>query len=245
MNSSDTPSEELLNEYLKTKDMEVRNQIVSSNLFLAQTLSRKFTGRGIEYDDLLQVASLALIKAVERYDPKFDTKFITFATPTIIGELKKYFRDKAPMVKVPRRIHETKSKIGMAKSELQARIGRTPTANDIAEYIGVSLETVLEAMEANYQTVASSLDTAIIDDEEIDLHETTGEEDSNFAAFENSDLLSRVMDELDELEKQLIDMRYFKELTQAQIAGHMNVSQMYISRLEKKILNKIRGFIEL
>jgi RNA polymerase sigma-B factor len=245
MSASDELNDELFKEYTKTGDVDLRNQIVSNNLFLAQVLSRKFLGRGIEYDDLFQIASLALIKAVERYDLSFETKFITFATPTIIGELKKFFRDKVPIIKLPRRIHEIKSKIGLIKNELQVQLGRVPSANDIAEYLGLSLETVLESMEVDYNSITSSMDAGSFADEEIDFHETLGEDDVNFSVFENTSLVSRILDELDDFEREFVDMRFFKEMTQAQMAEKLNVSQMYVSRLEKKVINKIRRFVEL
>jgi RNA polymerase sigma-B factor len=245
MSSSDDLNDELFREYIATGDISIRNQIVSNNLFLAQVLSRKFLGRGTEYDDLLQIASLALIKAVERYDLGFETKFITFATPTIIGELKKYFRDKVPLIKLPRRIHEIKSKIGLIRNELQLQLGRVPSANDIAEHLGLPLETVLESMEVDYNSMTSSMDAGGFTDEDIDFHETLGEDDTNFAVFENSNLVDRILVELDDFEKEFVNMRFFNEMTQAQMAQKLNVSQMYVSRLEKKVINKIRRFMDL
>lgn len=240
MDSSGNSIEELLKEYSTTRDVGIRNRIVSENLFLAQSLSRKFMGRGVEYEDLFQVASLALIKAVERYDLKFDTKFITFATPTIIGEIKKYFRDVAPVVKLPRRIQELNIKISAVKKELQTKSGKIPTAEDIAEHLGVPVETVLESMEVNYNTVTSSMDAGTASDEDADMHETIGAEDINYTVMENEDLIRHIFSRLDDFEKGLIKMRFFEEMTQSQIADRLNVSQMYISRLERSIITKIR-----
>lgn len=243
MNPSVENTEELFSEYINTRDIELRNKIVRNNLFLAQGLSRKFLGRGIEYDDLCQIASLALIKAVERFDPSFETKFITFATPTIIGEIKKYFRDKVPIIKLPRRLHEIKGKIGEAKSELQSKNRKTPSADDIAKYLGITLEAVLEAMEANLSTLPASIDAGALFDAESDFHETLGADDTNFSLFENKVLVNKIMSELEDHEKEFVEMRFYKEMTQSKIASEMNVSQMYISRFEKKLFDKIRKVI--
>ena len=185
-----------------------------------------------------------MIKAVERYDPVFETKFITFATPTIIGEIKKYFRDKVPIIKLPRRLHEIKGKIGEAKSELQSKNGKTPSADDIAKYLRITLESVLEAMEANFNTMPTSIDSGVLFNDESDFHEILGSDDANFSMFENKVLVGKIMSELEDHEKEFVEMRFYKEMTQSKIALEMNVSQMYISRFEKKLISKIRKIIE-
>ena len=142
----------LLAEYCRTRNIELRNQLVGKYLYIAEIIAKKFTNRGIEYDDLYQVASLALIKALERYDITKGYKFSSFATPTIVGEIKNYFRDKSRLIRLPRKESEYIKKIENAKSHLSNKLGRSPTPDEIAEYLGITSEQVLELMESSYTT---------------------------------------------------------------------------------------------
>ena len=140
--------QELFDQYRKTGDVSIRNEIVESYLYMVDILIRKYLNKGVEYDDLYQVGAMALISAVERFDPSKGYEFSSFATPTIIGEIKKYFRDKEWSVKVPRRMKEMAGKIQSAKEELSNRLQRNPTIPEIAEFTGFSEEDVLQATES-------------------------------------------------------------------------------------------------
>jgi RNA polymerase sigma-B factor len=148
----DQHEDSLLAEYCRTRDVDLRNQLVGKYLYIAEIIAKKFTNRGIEYDDLYQVASLALLKALERYDITKGFKFSSFATPTIVGEIKNYFRDKSRIIRLPRKESEYIKKIENAKNYLLNQFGRSPTPEEIGEYLGITSEQVLELMESNYST---------------------------------------------------------------------------------------------
>ena len=149
---------EMFQEYAKTKDQELRDILIEEHLYIAEILSKKYANRGIDYDDIFQVASIGLIYGVERYDPSKGYEFSSFATPTIIGEIKKYFRDKGWTIRVPRRIQELSKKINNAKVTLAQENQKTPTIKDIADYLNVSQEDILESMEASKVYSPTSLD---------------------------------------------------------------------------------------
>ncbi|NLC69500.1 MAG: SigB/SigF/SigG family RNA polymerase sigma factor [Clostridiaceae bacterium] len=231
---------ELFHRYKEKRSISDRNAIVNKYLYLAEIIAKKFVNRGIEYDDIFQVASIALIKSVERYDPGRGVKFISFATPTIIGEIKRYFRDKGSTIRIPRRIYEDYKKINLAMEKLQAELGRPPRVDEIADYLNVSAEYVLEIIEARNAYNMKSFDQNAFADEDIELHETVGKEDEEFEKIENRDFLEKSMDKLSEIEKEFIRMRYYENKTQKVIAEKMGVSQMYVSRMERKVLNKLK-----
>ena len=171
---------EMFQEYAKTKDQELRDILIEEHLYIAEILSKKYANRGIDYDDIFQVASIGLIYGVERYDPSKGYEFSSFATPTIIGEIKKYFRDKGWTIRVPRRIQELSKKINNAKVTLAQEYQRTPTIKDIADYLNVSQEDVLESMEASKVYSPTSLDLKFEgagDDKEVNLSDLIGEEE--------------------------------------------------------------------
>ena len=221
-----------------------RNAIVNKYLYLAEIISKKFVNRGIEYDDIFQVASIALIKSVERYDPERGVKFISFATPTIIGEIKRYFRDKGSAIRIPRRIYEDYKKVNLATEQLRIRLERPPRIDEIASYLNISEENVLEIIEARNAYSPKSFDQNAFTDDDIELHETIGEEDEEFEKIENRDFLEKSMDKLNDAEKEFIKLRYYENNTQKAIAEKMGVSQMYVSRMERKILNKLRFILK-
>ena len=140
---------ELFLEYYKTKDQDLRTILIEEYLYIAEILSRKYIGKGIDYDDIYQVASIGLIYSVDRFDPTKGYEFSSFATPTIIGEIKKYFRDKGWTIRVPRRIQELSKKIMIAKNKLSQEYQRTPTVEEIAEFLNASSEEIIESMEAS------------------------------------------------------------------------------------------------
>ncbi|MFW5648073.1 MAG: SigB/SigF/SigG family RNA polymerase sigma factor [Candidatus Alkaliphilus sp. MAG34] len=234
---------ELFSEYAATKDIKIRNELINRHLYIAEILSRKFLNKGIEYEDIFQVASLGLIYAIERFDIKRGFEFSSFATPTIIGEIKKYFRDKGWSIKVPRGIQELSKKINVAKGTLQQTLQRTPTIKDIAEYLDCTEEQVIEAMEAGQVYTSRSLDLTYDNDGEnkdIQLLDVIGVTDKRFDEIENKDFLEKAIRKLNEVEKKVLKDRFFRNKTQMKVAKELQVSQMTISRMEKRIIEKFR-----
>jgi len=239
---SDT-GEALFLKYRETGDKAVRNEIVSKFLYLAEIISKKFLNRGIEFEDIYQIASIALIKAVERFDVDKGVKFVSFATPTIVGEIKRFFRDKGSVIRIPRRIYEVYQKVNHARDYLFQELQRSPKVNEIAQYLNIDEETVLEIIESWNAYKVQSFEQNAYTDDEVELHEIIGEEDSSFEKIENRDFLKKSLDRFNDAEREFINLRYFKDKTQREIADTFGVSQMYISRMERKVLNKFRSIL--
>lgn len=199
--------------------------------------------RGIDYDDIYQVASIALIKAVERFEPEKGVKFISFATPTVIGEIKRFFRDKASVIRIPRRIYEIYQKVNHAREHLTQQLQRPPRIDELAAYLDITEEKVLEIIESNNVYNIQSFDKNAYSDDDVILYETVGQEDKTFEEIENRDFLEKSLDKFNDIEKEFIQLRYFNNMTQKDIAKKFGVSQMYISRLEKKVLERFRRIL--
>ena len=233
--------QEKFEEYYKTRDKKLRDELREEHMYIVDILSNKYVGKGIEKDDLYQVASLGLIYAIDRFDPTKGYAFSSFATPTIMGELKRYFRDKGWVIRVPRRIQNLYKKINTAKKILPQELQRTPTVTDIADYLGEDEETILETMEASKVYAPQSLDMKYQvqkGENAIDLSEMIGEEDKNFDSIELKDLIDKSKERLNDLEKEILELRYYEGRTQVDIANTLDISQMTVSRIEKKIIQK-------
>ena len=243
--STDLDNDEpLFKSYEKDKSVENRNRIVDKYLYLADIISKKFVNRGIDYEDLYQIACIALIKSVERFDVNVGVKFVSFATPTIIGEIKRFFRDKASVIRIPRRLYEVYQKVNQAKDALTQQLKRVPRVDEIAHYLNIDEETVLEIAESGNIYNMQSFNQTAFNDDDLELHETIGEEDSTFERVENRDFLLKSLERFNAAEKEFIKMRYFSNKTQKEIAVKLGVSQMYISRQEKKVLERFRNILE-
>ena len=227
---------ELFGRYKQTHDPALLNEIVEKNLCIAAMIAKKFVGRGVEYDDLYQVASLALVKGVERFDETKGIRFSTFITPTIAGEIKNYFRDHSRLIHLPRRVTELRSRVRAAAEEMFAATGADPTVSEIAQKVGASEEEVISAMEAGGVV---SLDRPT-EDSSGTLMDIVPDSDDAFDKIEREDVVQRALKELSKTERALVSYRYGMELSQTETAKRMNVSQMYVSRLERKILEKLR-----
>lgn len=239
----DYDSKELFRLYKENKERAIRNELFKRYHYIAEILSKKFINKGIEYEDIYQVASLGLIFAIERFDIDRGFEFSSFATPTIIGEIKKYFRDKGWSVRVPRRIQELSKKINVAKNKLQQDLQRVPKIDDIARYLSVSQEEVIEAMEASQVYTPKSLDVTYdtnSDDKDIQLIDIVGGNDKYFDVIENNDFIEKCMEKLSQIEVKIITDRFFNNKTQVSVAEELGVSQMTVSRMEKKIIKKFR-----
>ena len=230
---------ELFSEYRRTRDVALRNEIVERYLYIAAVLAKKFVGRGVDYDDLYQVASLALIKGVERFDETLGLQFSTYITPTITGEIKNYFRDHSRMVHLPRKVSELRGGIRNATEAFFSEHGRKPTAKELATLLHVSEEEILRCAEAGG---VISLDKPADGGESgsMSFHEVLPAQDDFFEEFENRDAVKSAVAELGEAERKIVEYRFGQELSQVETAKRMGVSQMHVSRLERKILQKLR-----
>lgn len=232
--------ERLLALYLQTHSPVYRDRVVEAHLYIAEIIARKFSGRGVDYDDLFQVAALALTKAVERFDPERGVKFASFVTPGMVGEVKNYFRDKARVIRPPRRVTELARLVEAAREKLTQELGHAPLVEEIAEYANLTEDEVLEGLEAaSAQPVSLDMQTSE-EDEEMKLSSVLGAEDKGYAEFENADLLRRSMESLTSQQKEIIILRFFENLSQREVAQRIGVSQMSVSRAERSALEKMR-----
>lgn len=238
-------SEALLEQYAHTRDPALREQIVEANLYIAQIVARRFSGRGVDYDDLYQVASLALFKAVDRYEPDKGVKFVSFVTPTMAGEVKNYFRDRSRAIRLPRKGVELAQALKLTRSSLEQELGRSPKLDELTQAMNLSEDEVVEALELSNAMSVSSLDAQIAEDEEnAPLSRFLGFDDPGFASFEQSDMLQRAMCALDERQQTVIRARFFENRSQRDLAAELGVSQMTVSRIERQALEKLREQIK-
>ncbi|HVX23479.1 MAG TPA: SigB/SigF/SigG family RNA polymerase sigma factor [Acidimicrobiales bacterium] len=225
-------------EFATSRDPVLRDELVTAHLGLAHQLARRFVNRGEPYDDLVQVASLAIVKSVDRFDPERGVEFSTFATRTVLGELKRHFRDKGWAVRAPRRIQELYLELGQTVSSLSQELGRSPTVAELAEATGASEEAVLEALEAGQGYRTSSIDAQ--DRQEETLAERIGGEDAMFGNVDDRSILAPAMARLAPREQTILRLRFADGLTQSEIASRIGVSQMHVSRLLAASLERLR-----
>jgi RNA polymerase sigma-B factor len=220
----------------------LRDQVIEAFLPLAQHLANRFGGRGEPIEDLVQTATVGLIKAVDKFDPERGTEFTAYAIPTIIGEIKRHFRDRTWDIRVPRRLQELRLDISEATSTLLQDLGRSPTVADIAEHLGLTEEEVLEGLEGARAYNAVSLSARASDgDQSTELGDLIGTEDNEYELAELRVALGPAMAALDEREQRILTLRFYGNLTQSQIAEQVGVSQMHVSRLLARALAKLRG----
>jgi RNA polymerase sigma-B factor len=225
--------------FARLPDPEAREELVEVYRPLAEYLARRFYGRGEPLDDLVQVASIGLLKAIDRFDPSREVKFSTYATATIVGELKRHFRDKGWALRVPRRLQESGLKVGRAVGDLAQTLGRAPTIREIGDETGLSEEEVLEAMETVNAYTAASLD-APTDDEGATSLQKLGSEDRTFELLESWTSVAPALRDLPHRERRILYLRFFRGLTQTQIAEELGISQMHVSRLLSRTLALLR-----
>lgn len=228
-------------EFARTRDDALRDELIEAHIGLAEYLARRFNNRGELLDDLTQVASLGLLKAVDRFDPERGVEFSTYATHTIVGELKRHFRDKGWAVRAPRRLQELYLRLGKLISELGQELGRSPSVPELAAAAGVSEEDVLEAMEAGQAYRFASLDAPAPGDSDGDsMSATLGALDVGMGDAEDRAVLVPLLASLPERERRIILMRFFEGLTQSEIAARMGISQMHVSRLLARSISQLR-----
>jgi RNA polymerase sigma-B factor len=228
-------------EYRRSGERKLRNELIEAHKSLASHLARRFANRGEPFDDLLQVAYLGMLKAVERFDPDRNLEFSTFATATVEGELKRHFRDKTWSVRVPRRPQELHLRLGNVINELSQKLNRAPRVPEVAAELGVSDEEVLEAMEVGGAYRSSSLDAKPAEGHEATaLDRRLGSADHGFDLAEHRVLLDRVLADLPERERTIVELRFFHDMTQTEIAQHVGISQMHVSRLLRRSIDRLR-----
>jgi RNA polymerase sigma-B factor len=221
-------------------DAQAREELTRRFLPLAEYLARRFAGRGESQDDLLQVASLGLLNAIDRFDLSRDVQFSTYAAVTIVGELKRHFRDKGWAVRVPRRLQEVGLRINAVLPELSQELGRSPTIEEIAARCDASAEEIIEAMEASQAYTTASLDAPTNPDEGAAPIDVLGSEDPSMAVLEEWESVAPAVRELPRRERTILYLRFFRGLTQSEIANEVGVSQMHVSRILAQTLRQLR-----
>src|ERR671917_1832069 len=232
---------QLLARYHHEGDLAAREELVERFLPLARDLALRYTYTDEPFDDLLQVASLGLIKAIDRFEPGRGTKFTSYAAPTILGELKRHFRDKGWALHVPRDLQERTLAVSRATETLSKELGRSPKVREVAAEIGCSVEEVLEAQEAAASYEAASLDapTSRDDDEAAALVDLMGDEDTSYELVEARDAIASTWRALPDVERQVLELRFMHDLTQREIGERIGYSQMHVSRLLRRALNRL------
>jgi RNA polymerase sigma-B factor len=238
---------ETLDLFLRTRDQELKSVLVKHYTPMVEYLAKKYINKGEPFEDLFQVGMLGLLNALSRYDVSKGVQFESYATPTIIGEIKRYFRDKTWDVKIPRRINELSQKVYKAIDILTNELNRSPQISEIAEYLNETEEHVLEAMESGKNYSAISYDREVNTDKEgntVRLLEVIGSDDIEINKIENKLSLQQIMKKLSDREKKVIYYLYFKNKTQSEVADLLGCSQMHISRIKRKAVEKLKRYLD-
>ena len=231
----------LLVQYALSRAPDLRDRIVEAYLYIAEIVAKKFSGRGVDYDDLYQVAALALVKGIERFDVEKGIKIASFITPTMVGEVKNYFRDRSRTIRLPRRSAQLARELREVKAKLEQQLGRSPKVSELAVAMGLSDAEVLEAMELGTAMTPASLDAQVADeDSESSLSTFLGFSDPGYSNFERNDMLERAMSALDARQRAVIIARFYEGLSQRDVAAQLNISQMTVSRIERQALDRLR-----
>jgi RNA polymerase sigma-B factor len=238
--------ERLSAEHAVTRDEQLRDVLILHHQRLVRSIAARFLGAGEALEDLIQVGNIGLINALDRYNPAQGTRFSTYATPTILGEIKRHFRDKTSGIKVPRWLQELHQATRRASQALTQELGRTPTVAELAQRLGVSEEEVAEALESGEATNLLSLDTHLESRGTLDsasLLDLVGKVDRTLHEFEAYGDLRSAMEALGPREREVISLRFFDEMSQAKIAKKLNISQMHVSRLQQRALKRLRELL--
>ena len=232
----------LLRRYHEEGDLAAREQLIEQYMSLVRSLARRYSYRGEQLDDLVQIGAIGLIKAIDRFDIDRGVELTTYATPNIIGEIKRHFRDKGWSVRVPRGLQELNVQLSKLIEEQTVELGRSPTIAELAKAAGAEEELVVEALESGraYSSVSLSTGGGQDDEGELDPLESLGAEEPQYEVSEDRAVLAPGFRVLDERERKILHLRFFKGLTQSQIAQEVGISQMHVSRLIRRALEKIR-----
>jgi RNA polymerase sigma-B factor len=243
---SETDRRALLRAYREKGDVAARDRLIESFIPVVRSIAYRYAGRGEQLDDLEQVASVGLIKAIERFDLDRDVELMTYVFPTVVGELKRHFRDRGWSVTVPRRLKELHYRLSRLIEELTATLGRSPTIAELAEEAGVNEEEVVEALEVGRAYASRSLTRSLDSDDGVgaELIDLIDDEERGYEAAENRQLLASGLKVLDDRERRIVHLRFVEGLTQSQIAVEIGISQMHVSRLIRRALEKLSEEIE-
>ena len=235
----------LLRRYHEQGDLQAREQLIEQYMSLVRSLARRYSYRGEQLDDLVQIGAIGLIKAIDRFDLDRGVELTTYATPNIIGEIKRHFRDKGWSVRVPRGLQELNVQLSRLVEQLTVQLSRSPTIPELAKAAGVEEEEVLEALESGraYTSLSLSVGGGGGDDDDLDPLESLGTEEHQYEVSEDRAVLAPGFKALDERERKILQLRFFEGLTQSQIAQQVGISQMHVSRLIRRSLEKIRETI--
>ncbi len=236
---------ELLRRYHEQGDLQAREQLIEQYMSLVRSLARRYSYRGEQLEDLVQIGAIGLIKAIDRFDLERGVELTTYATPNIIGEIKRHFRDKGWSVRVPRGLQELNVQLSRLIEQLTVQLGRSPTIGELAKASDSTEEEVLEALESGraYSSLSLSTGGGGDSDEELDPLESIGEEEHEYEVSEDRAVLAPGFRALDDRERRILHLRFFEGLTQSQIAQQVGISQMHVSRLIRRSLEKIRAEI--
>jgi RNA polymerase sigma-B factor len=236
----------LFERYHETKDPTAREALILAHRGLASYLAAKFADRAEPHEDMTQVAQVGLINAVDRYDPSRGIEFSTFATPTIVGEIRRHFRDKLWSIHVPRRMRELNRTLMQSVDALSQRLGRSPTITELAEETGVPFDVVLEALEAGRAYTPASLDAERSEEEDSragGLADALGREDPDIERLEDRTTIDWALGRLSKREREIVMLRFSTQLSQSEIARRLGVSQMHVSRLQRSAIDRLRALI--
>lgn len=234
----------LLIAYHQSGDQDARERVLVELMPLVRALASRYAGRGEPLEDLVQVGALGLIKAVDRFDTERGVEFSSYAVPTIVGEIRRHFRDKAWAMHVPRRLKELSVRLSRVLDERTTELGRSPTVAELAEAAGVEEEDVIDALDSAQAYSTRSLQAPFDDDGDESLSDRLGVEERGYDEVEDGSLVSAGLGALDERERRIVELRFFEEMTQSQIAAELGISQMHVSRLLRRALAGMRGRIE-
>lgn len=230
-----TAEKQLFTQYIETQDKKIRDELVSKYTYIAKILAHRFGGYGVEFEDIYQVACMGIILAVERFNPDRGVQFATFATPTVMGEIRRFLRDKAKCIKIPRRMYEI-----FCKAESIRKNSENVTMGELAKLLDMPVETIHEAYKAGDAAFIKSLEDEAYTDGGLSLANMVGVDEDGFTIIENTDFIKYCMSKMNERETELIKARFYEEKPQSIIAAEWGVSQMYISRMEKKVIEKLK-----
>jgi RNA polymerase sigma-B factor len=233
----------LLVAYLREGDVHARDRLVEDLMPLVRSLAHRYTGRGEPTDDLVQVGAIGLVKAIDRFDLDKGVELSTYAVPTIVGEIRRHFRDRTWVVHVPRRLKELSMRLSRTRDELSAELGRSPTVSELADAAGVDEEEAIDALEASKAYAPRSLDQPYDDDEPGRLPGLADEE-LGYVALERGSVVRQGLDALEERERKIVVLRFLQGMSQSEIAAEVGISQMHVSRLLRKALETMRGRLE-
>ena len=240
----DSSVDALLRAYHREGDLEARDRALVELMPLVRALASRYAGRGEPVEDLVQVGSVGLIKAVDRFDVDRGVEFSSYAVPTIVGEIRRHFRDKAWAMHVPRRLKELSVRLSRVLDELTSELGRSPTIAELAEATGADEEEVIDALDSAHAYSTRSLHAPFDDGGDESLSDRLGTEEPGYDEIEDGALVASGLGALDERERRIVELRFFEEMTQSQIAAEIGISQMHVSRLLRHALVVMRGRIE-